>query len=74
MNNNLTVAYTFLFDLMVHILFFAFFDFALEMIPRANLVITFYSPSCLGQERAKGHFGFRAKLRPAHLSSVYHTQ
>ena len=32
-------------------------------------VITFYLPSCLGQETAKGPFGLRVKLPP-----VYHTQ
>ena len=34
-----------------------------------NTVITFYSPSCLGQETAKGPFGLRVKLPPA-----YHTR
>ena len=29
------------------------------------IVITFYSPSCLGQETAKGPFGLRVKLPPA---------
>ena len=33
------------------------------------IVITFYSPSCLGQETAKGPFGLRDKLPP-----VYHTR
>ena len=33
------------------------------------IVITFYSPSCLGQETAKGPFGLRVKLPP-----VYHTR
>ena len=28
------------------------------------IVITFYSPSCLGQETAKGPFGLRVKLPP----------
>ena len=32
------------------------------------IVITFYLPSCLGQETVKGPFGFRVKLSPAHLS------
>ena len=32
-------------------------------------MITIYSPSCLGQETAKGPFGFRVKLPPAHLST-----
>ena len=32
------------------------------------IVITFYSPSCLSQETAKGPFGLRVKLPPAHLS------
>ena len=35
------------------------------------IVITFYSPSCLGQETAKGPFGLRVKLRPAHLSTTH---
>ena len=35
------------------------------------IVITFYSTSCLGQETAKGHFGLRVKLPPAHLSSTH---
>ena len=34
-----------------------------------EIVITFYSPSCLGQETAKGPFGLRVKLPP-----VYHTR
>ena len=34
------------------------------------IVITFYSPSCLGQETAKGPFGLRVKLPPAHLSTT----
>ena len=34
------------------------------------IVITFYSPSCLGQETAKGRFGLRVKLPPAHLSTT----
>ena len=35
------------------------------------IVITFYSPSCLGQETAKGFFGFRVKLLP--VTSLLHT-
>ena len=35
------------------------------------IVITFYSPSCLGQETAKGPFGLRVKLSPAHLSTTH---
>ena len=30
-----------------------------------------YSPSCLGQETAKGPFGLRVKLPPAHLSTTH---
>ena len=30
-----------------------------------NHVITFFSPSCLGQETAKGAFGLRVKLPAA---------
>ena len=33
------------------------------------IVITFYSPSCLGQETVKGPFGLRVKLPP-----VYHSR
>ena len=36
----------------------------------AAIVITFYSPSCLGQETEKGPFGLRVKLPPAHLSTT----
>ena len=36
------------------------------------ILITFYSPSCLGQETAKETFGLRVKLPPAH--PVYHTR
>ena len=36
-----------------------------------EIVITFYSPSCLGQEMAKGLFGLRVKLPPAHLSTTH---
>ena len=35
------------------------------------IVITFYSPSCLGQETAKWPFGLRVKLPPAHLSTTH---
>ena len=35
------------------------------------IVITFYSPSCLGQEIAKGPFGLRVQLPPAHLSTTH---
>ena len=35
------------------------------------IVITFYSPSCLGQETAKGAFGLLVKLPPAHLSTTH---
>ena len=35
------------------------------------IVITFYLPSCLGQETAKGPFGLRVKLPPAHLSTTH---
>ena len=35
------------------------------------IVITFYSPICLGQETAKGPFGLRVKLPPAHLSTTH---
>ena len=35
------------------------------------IVITFYSPSCLGQETAKGPFGLRVKLPPGHLSTTH---
>ena len=35
------------------------------------IVITSYSPSCLGQETAKGPFGLRVKLPPAHLFTTH---
>ena len=35
------------------------------------IVITFYSPTCLGQETAKGPFGLLVKLPPAHLSTTH---
>ena len=35
------------------------------------IVITFYSPSCLGLETAKGPFGLRVKLPPAQLSTTH---
>ena len=35
------------------------------------IVITFYSPSYLGQETAKEPFGLRVKLPPAHLSTTH---
>ena len=35
------------------------------------IVITFYSPSCLGQETAKGPFGLRVNLPPANLSTTH---
>ena len=34
------------------------------------IVITFHSPSCLGQEIAKAPFGFRVKLSAFHLSTT----
>ena len=36
-----------------------------------EIVITFYSPSCLGQETAKESFSLRVKLPPAHLSTTH---
>ena len=45
---------------------FVFFLFSLIVI-----VITFYSPSCLGQETTKGPFGLRVKLPLAHLSTTH---
>ena len=36
-----------------------------------EIVITFYLPSCLGQQTAKGRFGFRVNLPPAHLSTTH---
>ena len=33
-------------------------------------LVTFYSPSCLGQETAKGPFGLRVKLPPPSLSTT----
>ena len=38
------------------------------------IVITFYSPSCLGQETAKGPFSLRVKLPPVQCPPVYHTR
>ena len=35
------------------------------------IVIAFYSSSCLGQETAKGPFGLRVKLPPAHLFTTH---
>ena len=35
------------------------------------VLITFYSPSCLGQETAKGPYGLRVKLPPAHLLTTH---
>ena len=35
------------------------------------IVITFYSPSCLGQETAMGPFGLRVKLPPVHLTTTH---
>ena len=35
------------------------------------IVITFYSQSFLGLETAKGRFGLRVKLPPAHLSTTH---
>ena len=35
------------------------------------IVITFYSPTWLGQETAKGPFGLWVKLPPAHLSTTH---
>ena len=39
-----------------------------EVTSLANGDLQFYSPSCIGEEIAKGHFGLLVKL-----SSVYHT-
>ena len=36
---------------------------------QVQIVITFYLPSCLGQETAKGPFDLRVKLPPARLST-----
>ena len=35
------------------------------------IVVTFYLPSCLGKKTAKGSFGLRVKLPPAHLSTTH---
>ena len=35
------------------------------------IVITFFSPSCLGQTTANGPVGLRVKLPPAHLFITY---
>ena len=35
------------------------------------IVITPYSPSCLGEETVKGTFGLPVKLPPAHLSTTH---
>ena len=35
------------------------------------IVIAVYSPSCLGQETAKGPFGLRVTLLPAYLSTTH---
>ena len=43
-------------------------SFSFHFASNLDSVITFYSPSCLGQEAAKRPFGFRVKLPPAHLS------
>ena len=42
-----------------------------KIVGKIVIVITFYSPSCLGQETAKGPFGLRVKLPPALLSTTY---
>ena len=36
-----------------------------------HIATTLYSPSCLGQEKAKGPFGLRVKLPPAHLFTTH---
>ena len=46
-------------------------DFAFFCRSRSAIAITFYSPSCLGQETAKGPFGLRVKLPHAHLSTTH---
>ena len=38
------------------------------------IVITFYSPSCLGQETWKGSFGLGVKLSPATCRPAYQTR
>ena len=35
------------------------------------IVITFYSPSCLGHETAKGPFGLQVKLPPVRLFTTH---
>ena len=35
------------------------------------IAVTFYSPNCLCEETAKGPFGVRVKLLPAHLSTTH---
>ena len=41
------------------------------LILKIKIVITFGSPSCLVQKTAKGPFGLRVKLLPAHLSTTH---
>ena len=54
-----------------------FSEFVFEECLQLNLiviviVITFYSPSCLGPETAKGPFGLRVKLpSPVHLFTTH---
>ena len=42
-----------------------------ERVKKNVTAITFYSPSCLGQETAKGPFGLRVELSPANLSTTH---
>ena len=46
---------------------------SLKWFQKLVIVITFYSPSCLGQETAKAPFGLRVKLTPP-LFTSYHTR
>ena len=48
------------------LIFFKIIEFELSEPGPPVIVIAFYSPSCLGQETVKGHFGLRVKLPPAH--------
>ena len=50
----------------------AFYQLQMQLLLQLLIiVITFYSPSCLGQETAKGPFDLRVKLPPAHQSTTH---
>ena len=56
----------------LHLCYIAIVDFNDLSYSIGLIVITFYSPSCLGLETAKGPFGLRVKLLPTYTVIIFY--